>query len=269
MPRPRRPFLLRALPLSLRQSVWGRFYRPTPERFLSLYQAASLYFAPSVVMTRLVPGDAISDSIAFTGIFDLDVTRWVLTIARQRAGVFVEVGASLGYFSLLWAAQHVRNQAIAFEASPRVVELFEHNIRVNGLSDRIAVHCQAIGAKRGSMQFNSGPPVQTGWGHFESETSTASISVSVVPLDEALCNLPEIAVLLIDIQGADFWALQGAERILRERRIQHIMWKESKLKMRQLGIPPGESLKLMLKFGYNPMPHGDPASDVVRWSARL
>jgi FkbM family methyltransferase len=263
-----RPFILRALPLTFRQIVWSRFYRPTPPRFLSLFDAAPLHFAPSTVMTRLVPGDVISDSIALTGIYDLRTTRWLLTIARECAGVFVDVGANLGYFSLLWASQDERNRAIAFEASPRVVTLLEHNVRENRLGDRIAVHGQAVGPKCGTMEFSSGPADQTGWGGFERDATAASVTLDVVALDEVLVDLQEIAVLMVNIQGADFWALQGAERMLRERRCRHIMWEENKDRMRQLGIPPRESQKFMQKLGYKPVPQGDPEAGVLRWYAR-
>lgn len=261
-----RPFLLRVLPLTFRQIVWSRFYRPTSRRFFGLFDAAPLHFAPEVAM-KLLPGDVISDSIAFTGIYDLHLTRWLLRIAREDAGVFVDVGANLGYFSLLWAARHEQNRAMAFEASPRIVDLLEHNVRENGLGERISVHGQAVGAGRGSIQFDSGPAEQTGWGGFVREASAGSITLDVVPLDEVLADLPNIAVMMIDIQGADFWALQGAERILRERRVRHIMWEENKDRMQQLGIPPGKSQQLMQDFGYKPVPQGDPQAGVLHWYA--
>ncbi|HEV3304762.1 MAG TPA: FkbM family methyltransferase, partial [Planctomycetaceae bacterium] len=146
------------------------------------------------------------------------MTRWLLKIAREERGLFVDVGANLGYFSLLWAAQDAQNRAIAIEASPRIVGLLEENVRDNRLGDRITVRAQAAGARRGTMQFNSGPAEQTGWGGFAPATSSATATVDVVPLDELLSEIQDIAILMVDVQGADFWALQGAERLLRERR---------------------------------------------------
>jgi FkbM family methyltransferase len=263
-----RPFPLRTLPPTLRQIVWSRFYRSAPQQLLGLFNSAPLHFAPSVVMTGLVPGDVISDAIALTGIYDLPMTRWLLKIAREERGLFVDVGANLGYFSLLWAAQDAQNRAIAIEASPRIVGLLEENVRDNRLGDRITVRAQAAGARRGTMQFNSGPAEQTGWGGFAPATSSATATVDVVPLDELLSEIQDIAILMVDVQGADFWALQGAERLLRERRAQHIIWEENKERMQQLSIPPGESQKFMQMLGYTPMPHGDPAAGVLHWSAR-
>jgi FkbM family methyltransferase len=256
------------LPPAIRQRVWGRFYRPTAPRFLSLFEAAPLRFAPGLRLgMKVVPGDVISDAIAFTGVYDLRLTRWLSTIAQEEGGIFVDVGANLGYFSLLWAAQRDGNRAVAFEASPRNVELLSHNVRQNGLSERVTVHQQAVGARRGRMRFDSGPLDQTGWGGFVRDASEGSIDVEVVPLDEALFDVPQITVLMIDIQGADFWALQGAERVLRERRARHVTWEENKPRMQRLGTSPGEPRRFMERLGYKVVPLSNSAAGVQHWYA--
>jgi FkbM family methyltransferase len=262
-----RPLVLRILPPAFRQSVWSRLYRPAPRRFISLFDAAPLHFACAVAM-KLVPGDVISDSIALTGVYELRFTRWLVKVAREEGGRFVDVGANLGYFSLLWAAQHERNRAVAFEASPRNVELLRYNVRQNMLHDRIAVHDQAVGICSGIMQFDLGPADQTGWGGFAREGSAGAITVDVVTLDEMLSDLTEITVLKIDIEGADAWALRGAERILREHRVRHVWWEENEARMRQLGIAPGESQAFMRSVGYEATAQGDAAAKLVNWYAQ-
>ena len=97
-----------------------------------------LHFAPQMRM-NLVAGDCISDPIAFTGVYELAFTRVLVEIARKPGGLLVDVGANLGYFSLLWAAQRADNQAIAFEASPRNVPLLVDNLEANGLGGRVQV----------------------------------------------------------------------------------------------------------------------------------
>jgi FkbM family methyltransferase len=263
----REPLALRMLPPIVRQSVWCRFYRPTHARFLSLFDAAPLHFGPTVKM-KLVPNDVISDSVALTGIYDLHFTKWLVKIARKEGGTLVDVGANLGYFSLLWCAQHPNNRAVAFEASPRNTALLHYNARSNALEDRIAVRDQAVGMRRGVMQFDLGPAEQTGWGGFAAEAAAGTIAVNVISLDEAVSSLSEITLLKIDIEGADSWALRGAERILQEGRVRHVWWEENKPRMRELGIPVGEAQAFMQRVGYEPIPQGDPTAEVVNWYAR-
>jgi FkbM family methyltransferase len=263
-----RPLILRIAPSIVRQSFWSRFYRPTAARFIGLFEAAPLHFASTVTM-KLLPGDVISDCIAFTGFYEPFFSKWVQKTARQEGGVFVDVGANLGYFSLLWAGHHEQNRVVAFEASPRNVDFLQHNIRENKLADQIEVRSCAIGASVGKMAFDLGPADQTGWGGFSPGTKNPrAITVDVVPLDDALSHLSEIQVLKIDIEGVDFWALKGAQRLLREHRIRHVWWEENKPRMRILGISPSEPLAFMRSIGYEPEPQGNPAAEFVNWYAR-
>src|SRR4051794_19965608 len=111
----RRPLLLRTLPLRLRIAAWARLYRPAGPRWTALYENATLAFASHVAM-EVVPGDVISDCIAFTGVWELKLSRRLHKIARS-GGVMVDIGANLGYFSLLWAAATPNNHCFSFEAS--------------------------------------------------------------------------------------------------------------------------------------------------------
>src|SRR5206468_8794478 len=126
-----RPLVLRLLPNRLRTAVWTRLFRPAGERWYPLYRAASLKFAPTVTMD-LVPGDVISDCIAFTGVYELKLSRHLLRLA-SHGGTMIDVGAHLGYFSLLWAGTNRANRCVAVEPSPRNIELLNRNVARNGV----------------------------------------------------------------------------------------------------------------------------------------
>ncbi len=253
------------LPPRLRASVWSRFYRPTNECFRELFDDAALHFARHISM-RLLPGDIISDSIAFTGTYDLPLSRMLLRLAKE-GGLLVDVGANLGYFSLLWASVDRRNEVVSFEASPRNFELLKLNVARNRLEDRIEVRSEAVGKERGKMQFDPGPKDQTGWGGLSLDCSERSQLVQVVTLDDALADVEQISLLKIDIEGADTWALLGAERLLRERRIEHIWWEQHKSRMRKLNITDDHAAKYLEEIGYHPISHGDRHGETVNWYA--
>ena len=146
-----RPLLLRSLPDRLRISVWTHFYRAKGSDWLPLYKAASLRHAPLVSM-ELVPGDGLSDCIAFTGVYEPALTRRLVELAKQ-GGTLVDVGANLGYFSLLWAANNSANKCIAFEASPRNINILRRNVNQNRLDQRIQVVASAAGSAPGSSNL--------------------------------------------------------------------------------------------------------------------
>ena len=104
---------------------------------------------------ELVPGDHTSDVIAFTGAYETPLTNRVADLARR--GGLVDVGANLGYFSLLWTALNRENQCFAFEASPRNVPLLNRNISRNGLESQVEVFPVAAGKEAGRLSFDLGP----------------------------------------------------------------------------------------------------------------
>lgn len=260
----RRPWLMEVLPDRLRGLLVPRFRRRR-NAWLPLYRDAVLRFAPRHTL-ELVPGDVISDSIAFSGIWDLRLSRHLLRRARP-GGVMVEVGANLGYFSVLWAAANANNRAIAFEASPRNVELLRRNVARNDLGTRIQVIPCAAGRHAGSMPFDVGPPDQTGWGGLTTASGGGTVVVDVVRVDEAVETSGEIAFLKVDVEGADTWVLMGCERLLRERRIAEIWFEQNIPRMHALGIGATEAGEFLRSVGYELTPLGSPSAEVVDWLA--
>jgi hypothetical protein len=76
------------------------------------------------------------------------------------------------------------------------------------------------------------------------------VEVDVVRLDEDLAGEQSIEVLKIDTEGADTWVLEGAEGLLREKKIRHIFFEEHKGRMAKLGIAPGAAASFLTGCGY-------------------
>lgn len=109
----------------------------------------------------------------------------------------------------------------------------------------------AAGRESGLMEFHQGPENQTGWGGVAlSRNPKSTVPVPVVRLDESLASERFVDVLKIDIEGADTWAILGAEALLRGKRIGRIFYEENKTRMRELGIPQGEAETFLHSLGY-------------------
>src|ERR1700722_7748845 len=157
----KRPFLMRATPYRLRFYLWSRLYRTAQKDWLPLYEAAPLEPTPGVAM-ELVPGDLLSDRVAFMGMHEPELTERVVELGR-KGGTMVDIGANLGYFSLMWAACNPRNKCISIEASPRNVEVLRRNVIRNKFDGQIEIVPFAAGASAGKFQFDLGPAEQRGW----------------------------------------------------------------------------------------------------------
>lgn len=214
-------------------------------------------------MFSLIPGDTISGNIAFNGFYELELSREIARLSKVGS-LFVDVGANMGYFSLLWAGLNPRARVIAFEAAPRNIKLIAHNIDQNGLADRIALVPKAAGHKTGTVHFNTGPIDQTGWGGISIDASANNVEVPLVRLDE---ELPDevIDVLKIDVEGADTWVLYGCEQLLRKRQIRRIFFEQNSVRMAELGIGANEAMDFLASVGYACIPFGQGGGEWVAY----
>ena len=260
-----RPLALRLAPLGLRTWMFYRFFRTRRARYGLLYAAAQLHHAPGVAM-HLMPTDEGHACIAFTGVYELKLTRHLVAAAR-RGGVLVDVGANYGYYSLLWAAQQPHNRVVAFEASPRNFAPLEENIARNQFTERVELHRVALGRAAGSLEFDLGPTEQSGWGGLAGTASQNTLVVDVVRLDEVWLRADDIAVLKVDVEGADTWVLHGAQRLLQQQRIKAVYYEENKPRMRALGIEPGDAETFLVAMGYRVQALSDRKNDLVEFAA--
>lgn len=250
-----RPWLMKIRPLWLREKLFWNFYYQT-NNFSDLFEKATLEFSPQTHL-KLIPTDIGHKQIAFLGFCELLPSRRISQLAKD-GGLMVDVGANYGYYSCLWAAANPNNQVVAFEASPRNVSALKLNLSNNNLESQVEVHQTAIGKERGVLPFTLGPEAQTGWGGLLFKNEQGAIEVPVISLDEILCQSQDkyINVLKIDTEGADTWVLQGAEQLLRHKRISHIFFEENLVRMSALELKPKLAHELLQDCGYHIEPIG-------------
>ncbi len=135
---------IRGLPLGVRERLFYRFLNSRQASYPDLFDDAPLRFAGPYRMRRLVCGDVISGQIAVNGFYELGLSRELRNLARE-GGQCLDVGANLGYFTLLWLAGNSANSVVAVEASPRNQEAIRDNLAYNGLTDRAKLLACAAG----------------------------------------------------------------------------------------------------------------------------
>lgn len=255
----RRPLAMRMLPAGARAWLYQRHYARRHDHYPGLFACAPIHAAPGHAMYDLQPGDIISGNLAFAGGFEKGLTERLRTLGRA-GGLLVDVGANMGYFSLVWAAANPANRVIAFEASPSVFNRLVTNIERNHLVDRIEARPEAASDIVGTVRFDTGPADQTGWGGIAPESAQDVIEVPTVRLDQALGGQP-IDVLKIDVEGAELLVLRGCEALLRARRIHHIFFEYNPMRTAQLGFAGDACLSFLQAAGYRCTPIARGADD--------
>ena len=167
----------------------------------------------STVATHLP--DLIQMYIHLFGIWEPDLTTFIQRRLRPGDG-FVDVGANIGYFSLL-AAELVQSEqhaavVTAIDASPSNfaellanIERSEHGNSINAIN-------KAVASERGTLQIYAGPKHNVG---LATTVATRGLSVEstieAAPLTELL-NDEEIAnarLVKIDVEGGEPAVLAG------------------------------------------------------------
>jgi FkbM family methyltransferase len=244
-----RPVFLSLLPKRLREHVYFSRYHSRHAAWRDLFTRAPLALCPDIAMYNLVVGDVISGCIAFNGFYEWGLTNLIAGHAA-KGGLLVDVGANMGYFSLLWAGLHPSNRVLAFEASPRNVDLFRNNVMQNHFENRITIIPKAAGDCASVVSFDEGPLEQTGWGGISAERSPTTISVPMVRLDEELTD-SRIDVLKIDVEGADTLVLFGCKGLLEHRKVGIIYFEQNAARMKQIGLTYGEAHQFLRNVGYD------------------
>jgi FkbM family methyltransferase len=247
----------RVLPLWLREKLY--FHSDARSRWPLGVESVSLEMAP-VNLCHFNKSDLMHRQIAWLGFYELPLSRRIKELATD-GGLLVDVGANIGYYSLMWAGLRADNKVYAFEPSPRVFRMLHSNIRAAGLDSRVRAFASALGKEKGKVQFDPGPEDQSGWGGITKETGEGTISVESNRLDEILPEGLIIDTLKVDTEGADTEVLFGAERLLRERRIRRIFFEVNAPRMRLLGIRPADVMNFLSKYDYKVTPfHGNAES---------
>ena len=247
--------ILSILPRRLQLWFFYRFFSHRQTQYPELFKCADLKFAPGFYMKNLMIGDMISALIAFTGFYELDLSRTIQRLSK-KGGVFVDVGANLGYFSLLWLNGNKENRVVAFEASPRNQVFIKENVEANNAEPRFYLFKKAAGDRNGKVIFDSGPQDQTSWGGIRNDgiSGSGTMEIDMVRLDDTLKDEKYIEVMKIDVEGADFLVIKGCEQLLKQKKIGRIYFEENTTRMKMLGIKPGRSREFLEALGYSCAP---------------
>jgi FkbM family methyltransferase len=156
--------------------------------------------------------DLIGRYLYYFGVWEPNLTRWIGE--NLAAGdTFIDVGANIGYFTLL--AAHLvgsRGAVVAIEPSPSMYAALRDNIRLNGLNNVHTINA-AVYDRRELVPFYRGPQGNAGMAsirrHPDVVEFECTVSADVLP---ELCTVAEIAsarIIKIDVEGLECEAASG------------------------------------------------------------
>lgn len=171
----------------------------------------------------------------------------------RQGMVFVDVGTSLGLFSLL-AAQMVGPDGHVHSIEPArdSLELLKENIKLNHIQN-ITLHACAASAAPGEMTLYVRGNISGGNSLFAEHLDTlpvvSSYLVTIRPLDDLVQG--PIDVVKIDVEGAELDVLAGMQRILAQNPKLRIILEWNPELQERTGHSPTKLPETLLAHGFD------------------
>lgn len=207
-------------PYQLRESISNRLRYPLSE---ASGKNVKLFFKNKIYLD-LNSKDTVHRNIILNGYHNLSLSKVLLSLAK-KGGLMIDSGAGSGYYTALWLAANPNNSAFCFESSPYEFKNLIHNLEKNELNERAGAENSALGNINGTLvqhsrQYDMDLNLDDDEKHNDLRTQ-----VNIQTLDEFFTDNAEIDadLLLLNTIDNQVDILEGAETLLKDRRIKHIL----------------------------------------------
>jgi FkbM family methyltransferase len=213
-------------PKMLARRIWSKLFPPrSPHKIVRLPWGSAI---------EIDVTETIGSEIYKQGIFDIGVSECAWRLLKSGDQV-LDAGANIGYMTSLFAARVGRQGLVhSFEPHPRIREKLMANVSRftrDGATASIVVHDCALGDTRGTANLVEADDFATNQGSaFLAEgASTGKVAaqhqVKVSPLDEEMPT-GNFGLLKIDVEGHELKLIQGAQRLLHQKRVRHVIYED-------------------------------------------
>ena len=229
---------------------------------------------------------AVSRPLLLAGDYEPHVTQALLGLLRDDTHL-LDIGANLGYFSLLTAAQCPHGRVFAVEPDPQNFRAFSASIALNAYGERITAVQTAASDEDGTATLSDLGNAANRGARFTAKTRAAlearvhgpAPSFTEVPMArlDRLFAGERIDVVKLDVEGHEPPALRGAEGLLRACRPAILLEFSPGNIINIAGEPPASPLQFLRGLGYRwqelhddgsrGAPETDPAALIARLQA--
>ena len=202
-----RAFVRYAPPSRTKNYLWNRWIDPylawRDHSFLTDTQAGKMHGRTD---------DILQQYLYYFGIWEPEATAFLIE-RLQPGDCFIDVGANIGYFSLL-AAKYVgrSGRVVAIEASPTVFAELRANLQIN----RRNIRAVPVAASDHPGQLRIGSAEPGNCGASTTIDPVDGVDVSAEPLATILTpsELKTARLIKIDVEGAEAAVLEGLSPVV-------------------------------------------------------
>lgn len=245
-----------------------RFFRYIPQTFgkRSLWDnlASHLWWLESTVAARTFFGSTIyvdardicGRYIYYFGVWEPNLTHWI-SQRLNDGDVFVDVGANVGYYSLLASTLVGGGHVVAVEALPKTFAMFQRSIGRNHTANVRAVNIAAWHEPSVLTMFSGtliGKSTLIGaWAERWKNAERCEVPAS--PLSEILTpdESKSVRIVKIDVEGAEWHVISGMTQLLENsRRDLEVVMEVTPTMLATEGHTCDDLLAFFARYGFRP-----------------
>jgi len=162
--------------------------------------------------------------------------------------ICMDIGANIGYFTILMAKQC--KFVYAFEPELSNVKLWLDNIGLNDLIPKTTIYSEAVGDKNGTMPLYLCPTNNGMHRLYKSKWCSDKTDTYVYTTQLDDYKFSKIDFIKMDIEGAEYGALNGmVELLIKDHPT--IMMEFHPMSIKEYGINPEKVHEFITRLGYN------------------
>ncbi len=198
-------------------------------------------------------GDQIQRQIYFFGAYE-PIEVYLLTHLLRPGMVVIDAGANVGQHTLIAAAQVGRDGEVhAFEPVPRNFQRLAAHLLENRLATTVRANMIALWHRGETVRLNLGPGAANdgGWAIGTPSEAVDTVTSQGVRLDDYAVEhkLNRVDFIKMDIEGAEWFALQGATAVVARWRPMMLV-EINRPACRALGYEPERIWESLKPYGY-------------------
>ena len=189
------------------------------------------------------------------GIYEKETTEYFLENV-SRGDVVLDIGANIGYFTLLFASLVGKEgKVFSFEPEPSNFKILKKNVKTNDFQN-VVFENVAVSDSMGTIELYLSEKAAGQHRIYKSKDVTENhIQVKAIRLDDFFNDnnlLEKISFIKIDAEGSEFGALKGMEKILSQNNTINLIMEFSPKQIRDYGADPIEQLEYLknMKFDF-------------------
>lgn len=167
-------------------------------------------------------GSIVFEAACAQGIYEPANVKAMQILARDDSWV-LDIGANIGLMSVPVLAARPGVRVISVEASPGTAQFLSKTRDASTYRDRWELVFKAMGSAAGTASFHVGAPEAGAYDGLQptgraAAENVVSVEVTTVDLEWARRGRPDISVIKIDVEGAEYDVLQGAKACIAQCR---------------------------------------------------